>query len=130
LRESAKRAFSWGKQNQPAAQVIEAQTSPVEPEDMAKCTKCGESAAYLKFCSNCGTQAPAKPVPRVEAEEVTDVTACAKCGAVVKYEKHCSDCGTLAPAKPAPKPKEKFCSDCGAKIETGKKFCVECGTKQ
>lgn len=138
LEASAMRVFRVRQMQPPMQEDYIPQESPSAAPpafgDMISCINCGEQVAYGKFCSGCGTKAPAKPKPVVPApvmvEQSTDVAACTKCGATVPYEKFCQDCGTKAPPKPVLKPKSKFCTDCGSQVDPVKRFCGVCGSAQ
>jgi len=82
---------------------------PQQPQGVP-CPKCGAMITG-KFCSECGTPAPAPKVAK----------KCPKCG-TESTGKFCPECGTPMPTDNEP----KKCPNCGTEV-TGK-FCPECGT--
>ncbi|MBQ8189060.1 MAG: zinc-ribbon domain-containing protein [Lachnospiraceae bacterium] len=83
-----------------------------------KCSNCNsELAPGAKFCTKCGTAAPADTGNQ-----------CSKCGAqLVPGAKFCTKCGTPAPES-KPEEVKNECAKCGAELAPGAKFCTKCGT--
>lgn len=90
-----------------------------------KCTNCGnELNSGQKFCTKCGTPAPA---PEAKSAGLQ----CPSCGkALNPGQKFCTGCGTPVAAT-APKaqqaPQTLQCSACGKALNPGQKFCTGCG---
>ncbi len=87
-----------------------------------KCTNCGnELNPGQKFCTKCGTPAPA---PETKSAGLQ----CPSCGkALNPGQKFCTKCGTPAPA-PEAKSAGLQCPSCGKALNPGQKFCTGCGT--
>lgn len=90
-----------------------------------KCTNCGnELNPGQKFCTKCGTPAPA---PEVKSAGLQ----CPSCGkALNPGQKFCTGCGTpVAQATPKVQaPQAAQCPSCGKALNPGQKFCTGCGT--
>ena len=90
-----------------------------------KCTNCGnELNSGQKFCTKCGTPAPA---PEAKSAGLQ----CPSCGkALNPGQKFCTGCGTPVAAT-APKaqqaPQTLQCSACGKALNPSQKFCTGCG---
>ena len=89
-----------------------------------KCTNCGnELNPGQKFCTKCGTPAPAPETKSMEMQ-------CPSCGkALNPGQKFCTGCGAPVAAAPKsqPAPQALQCSACGKTLNPGQKFCTGCG---
>lgn len=90
-----------------------------------KCTNCGnELNPGQKFCTKCGTPAPAPETKSMGMQ-------CPACGkALNPGQKFCTGCGTPvaeAAAKAQQAPQTLQCSACGKALNPGQKFCTGCG---
>jgi ribosomal protein L32 len=75
------------KRTQPQSQRerrVEPVSQPVE--EVTKCAKCGTEVSWMKFCPDCGIQAPAKPKPKT--------AFCGNCGTASTGSRFCTTCGT------------------------------------
>ncbi|MBN2156917.1 MAG: SPFH domain-containing protein [Candidatus Lokiarchaeota archaeon] len=113
--------------------------------DYMTCVHCGtQNKAGVKFCSNCGKEPVAPPVPKPTGEGGT----CKNCGDPLDPgQKFCEKCGAAASVDVCKKcgdpldPGQKFCEmcghpvgplkcyKCGDPLEPGQRFCEKCGTK-
>ena len=89
-----------------------------------KCTNCGnELNPGQKFCTKCGTPAPAPETKSMEMQ-------CPSCGkALNPGQKFCTGCGAPVAAAPKsqPAPQALQCPSCGKALNPGQKFCTGCG---
>jgi len=107
---------------------------PAPPPLGDSCSKCGTFMADGDlFCVKCGTRAPPKSAPPVEA--AASAPQCTNCGRQMGLaDQFCVKCGTKAGPKPLPAPEavapSSNCHNCGNPLADDDIFCIKCGTKR